>query len=496
MTISTAQTTGSVTYDSPVVFQGNVVYSCGSAGTITFNQTVDANTFGVDSLAFDFDPCQGTLIFNGPVGSQAALASVSVNAPVDVQVNSTLAVGSFSVTNGTGTTTIASGMTSSSANGISVSTPTISLMGAITTANGGSLNLDTPSSGTVTIGSGTSFNLSGPFQQTGGGAVSIGGNVMTHNATVLFSGPVSMSGPLTLNSDVSTGGDIIFENLIQGAQNLIINSGGSDITFDQAVGTAVTPLSLLKIVNAGDVTANSSIFANSIAQLTGSGTTTFAALTTNGNNGIALNGSAFIFNGAINMSSNGSLSIQNTGMVTFNSAASGSIGGSLTQTGSGTTQLASHLSTTGAITFNGPLSIVGNAQLTTSNQPINLLSTLDGAGDLSLSSGTSDIVFGQNVGNLTSLGNLVITSARNISTVGIQAASLTQNTTGLATFNGNLSTTGSSGISLTGNTFAITGNIQTTNGGGFNLSNSGLATLNFAGNNLLSGGFVQIGGGW
>ena len=66
LTISTAQTIGNVTYNSPVVFLGNIEYTCGAAGTITFNQSVDANTAGVDSVSFDFYPCTGSLSLQWP----------------------------------------------------------------------------------------------------------------------------------------------------------------------------------------------------------------------------------------------------------------------------------------------------------------------------------------------------------------------------------------------------------------------------------------------
>ena len=494
LTISTNQTTGAVTYNSPVVFQGNINYTCGTAGTITFNQRVDANTAGVDSVSFDFNPCTGSLVFNGPIGAIAPLAFMNVNAPTDVQVNSVMNVGSFDVTNGTGTTTIGSGITSTALGGISIETPVINLAGAITTASSGPLVLD--NAGALTVAAGASFNLSGALQQTGTGSVSIGGSVITHDSTIAFSGPITLSGATTFNSDVLTGADISFGSTIQGAQNLTINSGGSDITFSGAVGTVGTPIDALQITSARNVTASFPIYATTITQMTGSGTSTFDMLNTNALNGIQLTGNAFTFNNTITTTGNGIFVLNNTGLATFNAGATGSIASSFTQNGTGSTILSSSITTGGAVRFSGPFAVSGTGSITATNQPITFFNTVDGPGNLTLASGTADISLQGSAGSVNPLGSFTISSARNVTSLGIAASSLTQTAgTGTTTITGNIATTGVAGISLTGTNFTLNGTVTTTNAGPFSIVNTGPLSLTLGNSTLIAGPFAQSGGG-
>ena len=303
--ISTNQLIGNTTYNQPVIIEGSITYTCGTSGTITFNGTVDANTAGVDSLAFDFDPCGGSLIFNGPVGSIAPLAFITVNDPTDVDLNNTMVVGYFAITNGNDTAEINSGLTTTASQGISLTIPTITVAGSVSTSNGGPIILD--NSGALTIAAGTTFSSSGAFEQIGAGAVSIGGSVTTQGAAIEFTGPVTLNGTTTFDSHASSGGNISFASTVQGAENLILSAGGADITFSGAVGTSGTPLGSIQITSARNVTASAPIFATTLTQLAGTGFSSFNAITTGNLNGIQLTGSSFTFNGNLTTTGGGTV---------------------------------------------------------------------------------------------------------------------------------------------------------------------------------------------
>lgn len=504
LTISTNQLSGNITYNQPVIFQGNITYSCGAAGTITFNSTVDAFASGSNSLTFNFNPCTGSLVFNGPVGSTAPLDFIAIDSSVDVTANNSVIVGSFSVANGTGTTALNSGITSTGASGVSLSSPTIDLAGSISTSADGPLTLD--NSGSLTIASGTSFNISGPFDQTGAGSVTMDGSVVTADASISFTGPITITGPTTFESTVLTGGDISFASTIQGAQNLSITAGGHDVSFGGAVGTMATPINDLTIFRARDVTASAPIYAVTITQFAGTGTTSFQAVNTNGVNGIQLTGAAFSFNGNITTTSsllggtsNGSVIINNSGMLTFASGLTNSIAGALTQNGAGSNNLAGAFTTGGTVSFATAATLTGTTSFDSSanGQNITFSSTLTsdamGPHNLTLNAGIGNIVFGGTVG-ATPLGAISLTS-NNLTTGTISAASISQNGSGSISITGNLTTTGASGISLSGTAETINGTVTTTGTGPFTLTNSGSLTLTLGAGTSIDGAFTQSGGG-
>jgi len=498
-TISTNQITGTVTYNAPVVISGNISYTCGGPGTITYNRSVDALTAGVDSLTFDFNPCGGSVVFNGAVGSTAPLASLDINASTNVTMNAPVLLGSFSLTNGTGTAQINSGMTVTDPAGISIATPDISLSGSITTASGGPLDLN--NSGNLTIGSGTSFDISGPLQQTGAGAVSIGGSVITHDSTILFNGPITLNSATTFNSNISTGANISFTNTIQGAESLTLSAGGSDISFGNAVGTLILPLGQLTINNAHNVTASSPIYAAGITQNAGSGTTTFNGLiNTNTQSGISLSGTAFAIDNNVTTTSGGAMVVTNSGLLNINNSIV-SIAGAFTQNGSGTNTLFGTMTTGGALSFAQGVTLSGTTALDTSanSQNITFSSTLTNdllsPHDLTLNAGSGNIAFLGQVGAIP-IGALNITNAGNVLTEDISALSFTQAAgTGTTTITGDIATTDVAGISLNGNNFSINGNVTTASLGPVSIVNSGELSLTSGGSTLIDGSFTESGGG-
>jgi len=498
LVISTDQSINAVTYNSRVIFQGNITYSCGAGGTIIFNNRVDANTAGIDTLTFNFNPCSGSVTFNQPVGSVAPLASITIDSATDVTVNSTMNVGSLPITNGAGTVAINSGITSTAAGGINIESPEINMAGSITTASGGPLVLN--NSGALTIAPGTSFDISGPFQQTGAGSVSIGGSVVTHDADIQFTGPTTLSSPTSLNSHVLAGGNISFAGTLQGAQTLTLDAGSGDIQFNGVVGTLAIPLNDIQIDSAHHVTASSAMFAATLTQLAGTGLTSFSALQTTDLNGINLSGNGFTFNSNVTTGAGGPILINNAGSLTFTNTVY-SIAGGLTQSGLGSTWVAGSFTTGGAISFAAPVILSDTTSLNTSasSQNITFHSTLTndmlGPHDLTLNAGTGNITCAGAIG-AAQIGALTISSVGNASFNAISAASLLQSAgTGTTAISGNISTSGGSGIHLTGTNFNINGTVATAAAGPFSIINTGPLSLTLGNSTLIDGSFSQSGGG-
>ena len=397
---------------------------------------------------------------------------------------------SIAITGGTGTATLNGDLITSGSTGISVSSNSIVRGGAITTTSGGPVTLSIGSVGTLTSTASGSISANGGFTQSGTGQVFLAGSVTTASNNILFSGPITLTGDTSISTGLSGAGNITFDGTVNGAYALSLSCGNGNLVFGGNVGN----LTSLTINSANNVTA-AAISAGSILQSAGGGTSQFGALTTTGVNGVNLIGTTIVFNGPLNLSGGGSLSINDAVSLTFNSGASGLVAGTFNQVGSGTTTLSSGVFAAGGMQFNGPFNVSDSGSLTTTNQPITFFSTLDGPGNLILSSGTNDILIAGNAGNLSPLGDVTVLSARNFTAQSWISNSLTQNGgTGTTLFNGPLSTA-ANGLSLTGTNVTFLQNVTTTNAGFIAINNSGVLSTT-AGKTISSNGaFTQSGSG-
>ena len=103
-----------------------------------------------------------------------------------------------------------------------------------------------------------------------------------------------------------------------------------------------------------------------------------------------------------------------TGAVTFG----GSVGGSkalvnLLVTGTGPTALDGNVTTTGAQSYGGTVTLGASDTLTTTNSMVDFASTVDaataGVQGLTVSAGTGAVTYGSTVGTLRALANLMVT---------------------------------------------------------------------------------------
>ena len=491
-------------YGQPIILDGDVTITCtgtcsgSSGGTITFYEPVNAASTG-GSLTIDFCPscspsCTGSVIFNAPVGTTTPYpTSLNIDSAIDVTAaNYSITVGTLSITNGSGTTTI-NRLSTSGSGGAAIASPIVNLQGSIT--SGGQLTADIGSStsSALNIAAGTTINITGPFQQTGSGAVAIGGSVTTQNEPIEFNGPVSLVGDTTLQSNGTTNGGISFASpnaTINGEFNLIIDAGSSNINFNEAVGLPTEPLASLQINSAGSVTASASIFAGSITQSAGSGS--FDALTASGSNGIQLSGSAFTLNGNIN--TGGPLSITNSALLRFANASSTYIATALTQTGAGSIHMAGTFSPVGAVSLSSGVELIGATSFDThtTNQNISFTSALTDNGshnNLTLNTGTGNITFSNLGTSPVPIGALTITHAGTVQAGSIYAASITTTNpfTAAAIFG---SMTMNGGITLSGTGFTI-GAITTGSSSSCSITNSGPLSLTLGASSSVAGPFEQ-----
>lgn len=484
--------TGNITTAHNIILQAPLIADTSAGGgNIIIQGTIDG------SFPLTFNAGTGNVDLQQNVGSSTRIGALTINSANNVTTQAVTA-SSIQQVAGTGTTTFNGPLSTNALAGISVSSASIALGSAITTTNNGPCAFTISNAGTFTNTPASPITVSGAFTQSGSGAVSFGGSLTTNNNNISFAGPIAMSADTTLNTG-SLVGDVTLSSTVQGAHNLNITAGTGSVTFGGNVGTGITPLTSVVINSALNVTSQA-ITAGFIQQSNGTGTSTFnGALSTNTATGIALTGAAFNFNAPFTTTAAGTFTLTNSGLAAMSAAATGSVAGNFLQNGSNTTQLSNSItSTAGFIEFSGPVTLSGTASLTTSAQPITLLSTLDSTastlGSLTVSCSGANFTIGGNAGLVHALNALTIAAAQDVSAQAITAGSIVQTTgSGTSTFNGDLTTSGT-GVNLTGSAFTFFENI-TANGGTISIVNSGLLTTSLGKTLFADGGFSESGTG-
>jgi hypothetical protein len=477
---------GEITYHGPLVLIGSSTFDSSQGdGAIHFFSTID----GTQNLTLDAGA--GSITLDSALGSTTPLNAFTINSAGNVTTG-TISASSITQLSGTGTSHFQGALTTTGTSGISITSAAVTRGAAITTSNGGGLTI--ANSGVFTSTAAGNINLSGAFTQSGTGNVNLSGSITTNGGGISFASPIALAGAASLDTGTGTA-NITLSQAVTGANNLTLNARNGNITIGGNVGTALIPIGIFSIVRATDVTTQS-VFASSISQLAGLGTSTFGVLSTTAVGGISLTGSAFSFGGAITTTNSGPVSIVHSAAATFSSAATANISSAFTESGGGSVSLSNSMTTAGTIQFLDAVSVIGTASLSSTNNAITLFSTLNGPGNISFTPGTSDLSLQGSAGASSRLGSFTVASARNVSTQAITAASITQSAgTGTTSISGALNTNAIGGVSLTGTAFAITGNITTTNSGPVAIVNSGALTLNGGMAISSSGSFSQSGGG-
>ncbi|WP_114652545.1 beta strand repeat-containing protein [Polynucleobacter necessarius] len=134
----------------------------------------------------------------------------------------------------------------------------------------------------ITIGSSTTgqitvsaeLNVVDPLViDTNGANISVGADMRaSDNGTFTFNDPAVISGNVTMiTADQALSFSSNLNGTTAGAENLILNTGNANITFNGLVGN-VTPLNVISLDSSGTITINQPVTSNSI--LTGTGGTT------------------------------------------------------------------------------------------------------------------------------------------------------------------------------------------------------------------------------
>jgi hypothetical protein len=369
--ISTTGSTGQVFND--VVTLGADTTLNASSGPITFAQSVDSASSTGRSLTLN---SSGATTFNGTVGSNNALTSVT--------------------TDSAGTTAINGGSISTSGAGQSYND--IVTLGADTTLNAGSGSVTFAQSvDSASTASSLTINSSGATTFNG----AVGNNNALASVTTDSAGNTAINGGSIKTSGVA--GQSFNDNVTLGEDTLLTANNSGTITFGQTVNSAVSTTDNLTLSTAGASTFNGAVgTTNALNNLssTGTGSVTFNGAL--GNNSQRL--TTVNINGASNLNG-GSIYTSGaqlyTGAVTIGSdytldAAIGTIGFSSTVNSAGTTPYSMILNTSGASTFTGAVGTI-NA--------LNILNSM----------GTGSVTFNGAVGNNSKrLASVNITGASNL----------------------------------------------------------------------------------
>ncbi|HEY9652255.1 MAG TPA: CHAT domain-containing protein [Coleofasciculaceae cyanobacterium] len=329
--------------------------------------------------------------------------------------------------------------------------------------NGGDITLTSATGSITTInnlisssidGDGGDVNLSAPIRIATGGINSTG-----------FQGTGDIK--LTSNEIDLTGG----AGSVQGTGNVLLEpfTPGQNINIAGAEGLNTLDLT------AADFNALGSGFAEVMIQLNGSGAVNIAnPITFNAPTVLNALSGAIAVNGTISGTGNASITL--TGPTTLNAGIT-TAGQNITINGD--TVLGSDIALNTGATSGGNITVNGK---------------IDGSHDLTLTTGSGNILLMDAIGSSIGLEDLIITSANNVTANAITASSITQTAgTGTTTLNGAIQTNTPGGIDLNGTNFAINNPINTKNGGGFTVTNTGNLTI--AADLTLDGAFQQDGSG-
>ena len=486
-TLQTALATNNVIVDttSPFASAGNITVSNAvtwssansldlrAHNTITVNAGLSSTGLGILRLIGDQDGIGG--------------GNVALNAAISARLGG-IEISGDGITSGTAGTITTTGLASGDAGHITINaTGAVNLRGAVT-ANGGTAGVDTSgrTGGTVAItGAGVTTGTLTASGSNGNGADQPGGAGGTLSVT-------STGGHVRVGTISAIGGNALAGNANGGnGGSVSLDAGGATptITHQTVTTTGGNRIGSGTAGTGGDISvADASLL---------SAATTIAA--GGGSAGAGTGGHVTFGNTVDSSGSNRTLAVNTNGITTFTGAVGETFAlTSLATDAPGSVRVGGHVTTTGAQTYNDPLTLLAHSTMTGTTPTFG--STLTGGGfDLTLNfSGTTVIngaaftginQFVSGNGGTTSLtgafsttgaqtfgdavtlaGNTTLTSSGNHaitfnSTVN-GARALAVNTTGTTTFGGSVGTT-TALTSLTtdpGGTTALNGGAVTTSG--------------------------------
>ncbi|MBL8490797.1 MAG: hypothetical protein JNM82_08465, partial [Rhodocyclaceae bacterium] len=369
------RTTGNQDYSGAVVLGADTHLT---AANIRFASTVDGGY--VLQLT-------GNGRFDAAVGGVTPLASMSVSGTSQIGGGSIATIGTQTFTGGV--TLAADTLLTASAAGFGAAVDGAHDLGIFGDAGfAGPVGALTPLS---------SLAVTGASTFSGGG--------VTTSGSQTYSGPVTLAANTTLR-----GTGLQLSGAVDGARDLILDSGAGDIDFGAAVG-GTSPLASLTIDDARNVDFAGAVNAGSFTQTAGTGATTLdTAISTSGPGGIAIaNHDVFLAPGGLLATAGGPVSL----------AADGSLGFSGGSIAAGTGAVTFGVMTPGtAMTFGvGPGLNIGAAAMAAVTTASAVRLGNAATGDLLVAAplanpGATDIVSLVSGGNITQSAPITVTNLR------------------------------------------------------------------------------------
>ncbi len=495
------------------------------ATTIASTLTISTGTFSANGA---FDATNGAVTFTGAGNLNLSSTVTSLgtftegtstvtydgaNQTVDSDTYYNLVLsGSETITIDSGTTYV---NTALSVTG-SYSSNTITNNGTLSLAGSASFGSVTTIGGTVvydgdsqTIGSLTYSNLilSGSGDKTASSGITVSGTFENTRSLTLSSGNFTVTGTstigaditstaagtqlqtytgaVTLSTDVELSSYVIYFNSTingtsSGTEGLTVNTSASAY-FEGAIGT--TPGNELEYLTVS--TTQTHIYADITTTLT----QTYSGAVKLENN-VALTGTTVIFNSTLNSQTSQSLAI--TGDAQFN-AAVGHIRALSALSVTGASSIGANITTSGAQTYTGAVTLTGNSVLATTNSAISLAGGVSGSYNLSTASGTSTTTLGSgksiNMGSgvLTNTSGSFVTNGGNITVGGLTVTAGTFNSAssdGTWDINGNVEIGNGATLNSTSDTFTVSGNWS---GSGTFAANGSTVTFDGSSDQTISG---------
>ncbi|MFA6502035.1 MAG: filamentous hemagglutinin N-terminal domain-containing protein, partial [Parachlamydiales bacterium] len=492
---------GIITMSGPVNITGAPTFdSTNSGGTptgadINFSSTVNgSSSFALNSGS------NGNITFTGALGNSIPITSLTIINANDVIANN-ITASSINQIAGVGTSTFNGAINTSGALGTNLSGNNFIFNSTVNTGSNGPF--DIANAGLLTLSNTAICNLSGPFNQTGAGAVHIGNSIISNNQ-ILFTSAVSLIDNTSLTSgsnEIDFLSSIDNINGIDGPYNLTLNSGTSNITVSGDIGLNFSINDAL-ITQAQNVTFQN-LYANSATIISGTGLVTVNGDVFIGAGGIDITGNNFYSGGNITTTSEGNITINNSGNISGVAGTTVTCDGDYNQIGSGALFISGSTIVHGNFSVAGPAVLFSDSAIDLSTTHVigggsmTFDNTINGGFNLNLLSSGGSLSLNDNVGFTTPLGALSINNCSDLTTLGIQAASISQTaSSGTTIFNGDLTTSGVAGISISTNAVIRSAAITTTGGGPLTITNNlGSFTSTAAGSITLTGNFTQNGTG-
>ncbi|MBD1898249.1 CHAT domain-containing protein [Coleofasciculus sp. FACHB-129] len=330
----------------------------------------------------------------------------------------------------------------------------------------------------------------------------LSGIITTLDGNIIFNGDVTLTDDTFLNTGSLGAGNISFNGTLDSEKgeynDLKMIAGTGNIFFGKTVGAGDGKgLGAILIENATDVTAISTIVADSLTQLSGSTTTLAGDITTTKPagvnitaNNIQVGGSLNTNGGKVNLTGNGGVSASNItskgGEISLNSTQGAIASNGTLDSSGGKVNLTANQGVTaanitskggeialnssqGAIASNGTLDSSGGKVNLTANQGVTASNITSKGGEIALNSTQGAIasngILDSSGGNVSLNGNGGV-SASNITSKGGEIA--LNSTQGAIASNGTLDSSGGK-VNLTANQKITTNNI-TSKGGGISLT--------------------------